>query len=89
MFGLLEVRLSFILLYSIKFLFFLNVLFDFLINTINNFLFSLFRFKLLFIVLVNLFRNKFGVVCLIIFIFFLVKKSIVAVKFIVNVIIDN
>lgn len=70
MFGLLEVRLSFILLYSIKFLFFLNVLFDFLINMINNCLFSLFRFKLLFIGLVNLFRNKFGVVCLIIFLFY-------------------
>lgn len=89
MFGLSEVRLQSIPLHSTKSSLSLNVLLDFLINTINNFLFSLLRSKLSPTVLVNLPRNKLGVVCLIIFIFFLVKKSTVAVKFTVNVIIDN
>lgn len=89
MFGLSEVRLPSIPLHSTKSSLSLNVLLDFLVNMINNCLFSLLRSKLSPTVLVNLPRNKLGVVCLIIFIFFLVKKSTVAVKFTVNVIIDN
>lgn len=48
----------------------LNVLLDFLINMINNCLFSLLRSKLSPTGLVNLPRNKLGVVCLIIFLFY-------------------
>lgn len=87
MFGLSEVRLPSIPLHSTKSSLSLNVLLDFLINMINNCLFSLLRSKLSPTVLVNLPRNKLGVVCLINFLFFfLVKKSTVVVKFTVNVI---